>query len=191
MWLLRHALITHPTSKYASEAKVVIWTLVTFNCSLIKSLLYLLSIDQIKDFPLKLWFISLFLIRSHSNEQWIICLDTFAYAFWCWSTICVIFLGFENFQPQVTLWPRKVQGWLNECLKTNVLTSPNGQSVTKLFFKQPLIRSTRSCDRLIFCFKCIHRLRRSQFRCTVSITIILCGASKECRIVQKFCTIQR
>ena len=98
---------------------------------------------------------------------------------------------FENFQPQVTLWPRQVQGWLNECLKTNVLTSPNGQSVTKLFFKQPLIRSTRSCDRLIFCFKCIHRLRRSQFRCTVSITIILCGAFKECGIVQKFCTIQR
>ena len=90
-----------------------------------------------------------------------------------------------NFQPQVTLWPREVQGWSSECLTTNVLTSPNGQSVTKLFLKQPLIRSTRSCDPLTFCFKRMLRLRRSQFRCIVSVTIVLCEASKE------FCTIQR
>ena len=90
-----------------------------------------------------------------------------------------------NFQPQVTLWPREVQGWSSECLTTNVLTSPNGQSVTKLFLKQRLIRSTRSCDPLTFCFRCMLRLRRSQFRCIVSVTFVLCGESKE------FCTIQR
>ena len=56
--------------------------------------------------------------------------------------------GFDNQLPCQSCWPSEVidpksaSAWL----VSGVNVTPNGQSVTELFFHQPLIRSTRSCD---------------------------------------------
>ena len=44
--------------------------------------------------------------------------------------------------PQRSLTQKSASAWL----VSGVNVTPNGQSVTELFFHQPLIRSTRSCD---------------------------------------------